>query len=112
MAQSFFIYQDPPAIKPFTAFWGPGVEWTLHQVRIHLSAAAWIVENLTIRVDGGYVAAVYDTLLLTQPMNGVSDVVYTPAAPIHLGRLDEVDIIYANSCGLLHGVEIVFSTRE
>ncbi len=111
MAQSFFIYRDPEGFKPFVTAWAPGVLWTLHQVRVHLSGPATFVENLTIWVNSG-VAAAYDTLLVTVPMFGETDLVYTPDAPTHLGRDDELQVEYPNNSGLIHGIEIVFSTRE
>ncbi len=111
MAQSVFIYQDPEGFKPFVLQWGPGLLWTVHQVRVHLNGPCTFVENLTLFINSG-TAAVYDTMILRQPMLGISDIVYTPDAPMHLGRDDELDMDYGNTDGLIHGVEIVFSTRE
>ena len=111
MAQGFFIQRYTGAVAVAIAF-DPGYEWTLHQVRVHLSAAGGAVENLTMTVDGGYTAAVYDTLLSTTAMNAVTDIVYTPDAPVHLGREDVLDIAYANTNNRTYGIEIVFSTQE
>jgi len=112
MAQSFFIYRDPEGFKPLITAYGPGVLWTLHEVRIHLSGPCTFAENLTIWIDGGEVPAVYDTVLLTQPMLALSDVDYVPDAPVHMGRDDEIRVDFPNTDGNTHGVEIVFSTRE
>ena len=112
MAQSFFIYRDPEGFKPFVTVYGPGVLWTLHEVRVHLSGPVTVAESMTIWIDGGEVPAVYDTVLLVQPMLALSDVEFTPDAPVHLGRDDEIQVDFANTDALTHGVEIVFSTRE
>ena len=113
MAQSLFIYRYPFSVKPLNVAYCPGYEWTVHQVRIHFSAdPAPAAEILTITIDGGYTAAVHDTQLAAQDMDGVLNSVYTPDAPMQLGRLDYLDIVYANTAAITHGVEIVFTTRE
>jgi len=111
MAQSFLIDRTTGAAAINIAFAGGviGRPWCLHGVRVHLSAAGGAVEDLTITVDGGVTAAVYDTLLFTQAMAAVTDIVWTPDAPIHLEGRDVLDIAYANSNTRTYGVEIIFS---
>ena len=113
MAQSFCIHRTTGAAGINIAWAGGGAAagrpWCLHQVRVHLDIAGGAVENLTITIDGGVVPAVYDTLLLTQAMAAVTDIVWTPDAPIHLEGRDVLDIVYANSNTRTYGVEIVFS---
>ena len=111
MAQGFCIDRTTGAAAIAIAL-APGYQWTLHGIRLHLDIVGGAVENLTVTVDGGYVALVYDTLLLTQAMAAVTDLVWTPDAPIHLGRDDVLDIAYANTNNRTYGVEIIFSMEE
>ncbi len=111
MAQGFCIDRTTGAAAINIAL-APALQWTLHQIRLHMDLVGGAVEDLTVTVDGGYVAAVYDTLLLTQAMAAVTDLVWTPDAPIHLGRDDVLDIAYNNGNTRTYGVEIVFSMEE
>lgn len=112
MAQSVGIDRTTGAAAIAIAFSGgggvAGRPWCLEQIRVHLDIAGGAVEDLTVTIDGGVVAAVYDTLLLTQAMAAVTDIVWTPDAPIHLEGRDYIDIAYNNANTRTYGVEIVY----
>ena len=84
----------------------PGAAWQLESVRVHLSAGG-AATDLTITVDAG-AGAVYDVVLATQAMNGVTDYFYKPDFPIPFGALDEIDIAYANGGGATYGIEVYY----
>lgn len=86
----------------------PGVAFQIEEIRVHLSAAGGAVENLTITLDSG-VGAAYDTVLLTQAMNAVTDLVWQPPRPYIFSRGDEIDIAYANTNTRTYGIEVIFS---
>ena len=116
MAQSLFFHRTTGAAVLAVAFQpvdaaGNGIPWTVHQVFVHLDIVGGAVEDLTMMIDGGVVAAVYDTLLLTQAMAAVTDIVWTPDAPMHMDATDVLDIDYNNGNTRTYGVTIVFTTR-
>jgi hypothetical protein len=78
----------------------------LRSVTVHLSAAPTTAGSLTITLDavGG---AVYDTLLATESMVGVTDYVWQPPEPLLFIGGDEIDVAYQNPDGRTYGVEIV-----
>jgi len=85
----------------------PGVAWQLDEIRIHLSAGG-AATNLTATIDSG-THAVYDTVLITQAMNGVTDYIYKPTRPHVFGPTDELDIAYLNGGGVTYGIEVFYS---
>ncbi len=84
----------------------PGVAWQLESIRVHLSAGG-AATNLTVTVDAGE-GPVYDVVLATQAMNGVTDYFYKPDFPIPFGPDDKIDIAYANGGGATYGVEVYY----
>lgn len=86
----------------------PNTPFQLEEIRVHLSAAAATVENLTVTVDSG-TNAVYDVVLLTQAMNTVADVVYQPTRPLFFEKGDEIDVAYANTNTRTYGLEIIWA---
>lgn len=86
----------------------PGVAWQLEEVRVHLSATGGAAENLTATMDAGAGAA-YDTVILSQAMAAVADIVYRPERPHIFTSTDELDIAYANSNGRTYGIEVYWS---
>jgi hypothetical protein len=85
----------------------PAVAFQIEEVRVHLSAGG-AATNLTITVDSG-TAAAYDIVLLTQAMNGVTDLVWQPDRPYIFSAGDEIDIAYANGGAATYGVEVIYS---
>ena len=84
----------------------PGVPWQLESIRIHLSAGG-AATDLTATVDAG-AGAVYDVVLATQAMGGVTDYFYKPDFPIPFGPDDELDIAYDNGDGATYGIEVYY----
>lgn len=85
----------------------PTVAFQIEEVRVHLSAGG-AATDLTITVDSAAGAA-YDVVLLTQAMNGVSNLVFQPTRPYVFSAGDEIDIAYANGGAATYGVEVIYS---
>ncbi len=115
MAQSFFIHQDTNNGVMGIEWQGSGGiagrGWTLLGIRLHLDAVSGAVEDLVVMIDGGVVPAVYDTVLLTQAMAAVQDIVWTPDAPVHLEYRDVIDVDWNNGNTRVWGIEIIYETR-
>jgi hypothetical protein len=86
----------------------PGVAWQLEEIRLHLSAAGGAAENLTATMDAG-AGAVYDTVILTQAMAAVVDLIYKPARPHIFSATDALVIAYANTNTRDYGIEVYWS---
>ena len=87
----------------------PGVEWALEFIRIHLSAAG-AANNLTATIDSG-VAAAYDTVILTQDMTSVTDLLWEPERPIPMLADDELDLAWTNGSSRTYGITIGWTLR-
>lgn len=85
----------------------PVVAFQIEEVRVHLSAGG-AATDLTITIDSA-AGAVYDTVLLTQAMNAVSNLVWQPTRPYIFSSGDEIDIAYANGGGATYGIEVIYS---
>lgn len=67
----------------------------LEEIKFHLSTAATAANDLVIK-QRSKVGAAYDTVLLTQAMSGVQDIVYLPSRPVKLNGKDRLAIIWTN----------------
>lgn len=85
----------------------PDSSYELDEVRVHLSAAGG-AGSLIIQIDSGEDAA-YDTVLLTQDMTAVTDLVWQPTRPIKLAKGDEISLAWANANGRTYGIEVIRS---
>lgn len=85
----------------------PGKAGQLHELRIHLSAAGG-AGNLTVTLDA-IAGSEYDTVLLTQDMTSITDLVWQPDVPVHLDNGDKVVIAWANASSRTYGLEVKFS---
>jgi len=84
--------------------------WRLMQVRLHLSAACFWVEDFTATIDS-ITAPVHDTVLMRVPMLGRSDVVFLFGDGSDGQILHEDDIVtfaYPNSSWQTWGLEITW----
>jgi hypothetical protein len=85
----------------------PDINWQLQEIRIHLSAAGG-AGNLTITQDA-LAGAVYDTVLVTQDMTAVVDLVYFPTRPNQFLNGDKIVLAWANAGGKTYGIEIIWA---
>ena len=77
----------------------------LIEVRLHLNQAAATSENFVVYIDSS-VSSVYDTVLFSQDMSGVQDVVFRPTFPISFGGSgDVIRFTYTNSDSKTWGLE-------
>ena len=86
----------------------PSGAWRLDMVKIHLDAAGG-AGDLTITMDA-IAGATYDTVLYTQDMTAVVDLVWIPDNALLFTAQDEIDIAWANAGGKTYGLE-VYVTR-
>jgi hypothetical protein len=82
----------------------PGRAWQFEEIRVHLSAVGG-AGNLTATIDAS-AGATYDTVILTQDMTAVADLVYIPDRPILLDKGDKLIIAWANAGGVAYGVTV------
>lgn len=87
----------------------PGSDWQLLEVRLHMIAVGGQAENLTIKVESKD-GSDYDTVLKTQAMAAVADLVYSPDTVYgnFLFKDDKVVIDYANTNGVAWGIEVIY----
>lgn len=85
----------------------PGKAGQLHEFRIHLNAAGG-AGDLTITLDAAAGAA-YDTVLMTQDMTLVTDLVWQPDMPLYFDNGDKLVIAWANGSGRTYGLEVKFN---
>ena len=93
--------------QPIDFTLAPGIAWQLEEIRVHLGAGG-AAGDLTATVDAA-AGAPYDVVVLTQDMNGTTDVVYQPTRPIIFNSGDELDIAYSNTGAATYGLEVVYS---
>ncbi|MBW2308516.1 MAG: hypothetical protein JRG73_16440 [Deltaproteobacteria bacterium] len=84
-------------------------KWRIMQIRLHLSGAS-AAEDLIVSIDSA-VSAVYDAVLVTQAMNGLTDYAYmfgdgSDGQIVDGG--DAVNIDYPNSNGRTWGLEVAY----
>lgn len=87
----------------------PKTPFKLLSWMIHLDAAA-TQETLTVTVDGGRTASVYDTLLVSEAMSGIQDLVRTWEGGLDLKEDDEVDTAWANTDSATYGLTVTYQT--
>lgn len=83
----------------------------LVSVRLHLSAAGGTAsENFTVTVNSA-TDAVYDTVIFSQDMNAVQDLLWVPEQPIPIVNCDVLDFAWANANTRTYGLEVVYRTE-
>jgi len=82
---------------------------SLVSVRLHLSAVGGAAENFTITINSA-TAAAYDTIIYSQDMTAVQDLMWTPNHPIPILNGDVLDFAYANSNTRTYGLEAIYET--
>jgi len=87
----------------------PGRAFALESVKLHLSAAG-AANNLTVTFDAGAGAA-YDTVLLTQDMTTVTDLVWQPDSPLEFSSGDKIAIAWVNGSSRTYGLTVKWSGR-
>ena len=86
----------------------PETPIVLVSVRMHLSAAGGTAsENFTVTIDSA-TAAAYDTVIFSQDMNTVQDLLWVPEQPVPVVNGDEIDFAWANANGRTYGLEAVY----
>jgi hypothetical protein len=85
----------------------PDIGWQLQEIRIHLNGAGG-AGNLTITQDA-LAGAVYDTVLVTQDMTAVVNLVYFPARPNQFVAGDAIVIAWPNAGGKTYGIEVIWA---
>jgi hypothetical protein len=84
--------------------------WLFHGFKLHLSAAETSGETLTLKTTAKRGAA-WNSLVLTQPMIGKTDVLYFPSVPIPYVGGDSVQFAWTNTGAATWGLEMFVSSR-
>jgi hypothetical protein len=84
--------------------------WLFHGFKLHLSAAETSGETLTLTTTAKRGAA-WNSLVLTQPMIGKTDVLYFPSVPIPYVGGDSVQFAWTNTGAATWGLEMFVSSR-
>ena len=84
--------------------------YQLEGIRLHLSAAGG-AGNLTITLDSS-AGAEYDTVLLTQDMTLVSNLVWHLDKPMLFSTGDMLIIAWANANGRTYGLETIYNQES
>jgi len=88
----------------------PGVPFSIKEIRLHLNTAA-TQETFTATNDNGTTADVYDLLMLSQAMSGVTDVWATYQEGENRFRAtEEIDFAWTNTDTATWGLEVVYVT--
>ena len=79
----------------------------LDSVKLHLSAAGGAAENFTVTINS-VTGGVYDTVLFSQDMNTVQDLLWQPDRPIAIANSDVIDFAYNNGNTRTYGLEVLY----
>lgn len=91
----------------------PAVPFKLLSMMLHLDSAATASASFTLKIDAGKAgSAAYDTLLVSENMVGVSDIVKTWEGGFPLQADDEVDAAWANADAITSGYTITYLTAD
>jgi hypothetical protein len=88
-----------------------GLDFSIYEVRLHLSAAATAVENFQASIlSSGSTASPYNAVIATQAMASVSDYRFAPQVPVHLKHNDKFKCAWANDASSFKtwGLEIIW----
>lgn len=85
----------------------PNSSIVLISVKLNLSATGGAAENFTVTVNSATGAA-YDTIIFSQDMNTVQDLMWLPDQPVPVLAGDVVDFAYANSNSRTYGLEVIY----
>ena len=85
----------------------PGRPFELLRIEIHLNAVA-TQDTFTVTLDAGRVASVYDTLILSHAMVGVTDIIATFGEGHTYMSDDEIDFAFTNTDTKTYGLTVVY----
>ena len=85
----------------------PGKAGQLHELKIHLSAAGG-AGDLTVTLDAAAGTA-YDTVLMTQDMTLITDLVWQPDMPVYFDARDKLVVAWDNANLRTFGLEVKFN---
>jgi len=85
----------------------PGKAGQLHELKIHLSAAGG-AGDLTVTLDAAAGTA-YDTVLMTQDMTLITDLVWQPDMPVYFDAGDKLVVAWDNANLRTFGLEVKFN---
>jgi len=100
-------FQEHTGATTLATALAPGIPFRLLRIDLHLNAAA-TQETFTAKVDAGRVANVYDTLLISQAMSGITDVNKTFGKGFEFQDDDEIDCDWTNTDTKTYGLTYVW----
>jgi hypothetical protein len=85
----------------------PKSSLVLVSVKLNLSATGGAAENFTVTINSA-TAAAYDTIIFSQDMNTVQDLMWLPEQPVPVLNGDVIDFAWANSNTRTYGLEVIY----
>ena len=76
-------------------------------VKLHLSAVGGVAEDFTVTINSA-TATAYDTLIFSQDMLTVQDILWLPDQPIPVVNGDVIDFAYANTGNVTYALEVIY----
>lgn len=104
-----YAAETPAGTETATFTLDPGRNFQLVEIRVKSDAAVTASENFTVDLDSGHGAA-YDANLLTEPMAGLSSMVWVTAASEKrlFSSEDKIVLAFTNTDGNVIGVEAIY----
>jgi hypothetical protein len=107
MSATYRVHRATASSGAIATTVAPGYPWQLHEIRVHFDAGG-AATALTATMDAG-AGAVYDTVIYSNSMSGVSDLIKTYDPPLMFAHpSDELDIAYANGSSAAYGIEVLY----
>ncbi len=87
---------------------GPGL-CQIEELRLHLDNPGAVPGELFTVTVASATGAAYNTVLLSQDMDGVQDLHWQPTRPVHVLPGDELALLFPNAADDTYGLEIIWS---
>ena len=101
------VFRATGAVAMASSLTPPNTALEILSVKLHLSAAGGAAENFTVTINSA-TDAKYDTVIFSQDMNTVQDLLWLPDQPIPVINTDVIDFAYANSNTRDYGLEVIY----
>jgi len=104
------IYQYHTGAAALATTLSPKTPFKLMAIELHLNTAA-TQQTFTATIDAGRVASVYDTLLVSEALAGVTDLVKTWDGGLPCLEDDEIDCAWTNTDTKTYGLTYIFKVQ-
>ncbi len=80
-------------------------------VKLHLTETGGTAESFTVTINSATDPA-YDTIIFSQDMNTVKDLMWVPDQPIPVVEKDAIDFAYTNTNSRTYGLEVIWRKAQ